>query len=93
MEGLAVFVRRLAQAMGVLCDLEPKPSLCEVSRPTEESDHSLDLHGAVSLSKQLQGQRMSHIKNITHGFFSQYLPECFLHFTEGETKNQGIVFA
>lgn len=87
-----MFVRWLTQAMGVLCDLEPKPSLCEVSRPTEESDHSLDLHGAVSLSKQLQGQRVSYIKNITHGFFSQYLPECFLHFIEGETVKSGHCF-
>lgn len=39
--------------MGVRFALEPKSSLCEETRLTEESDHSLDLIEAVSLSKQL----------------------------------------
>ena len=51
--GLAVFVRWLTQPMGVMYALEPKSSLCEETRPTEESDHSLELIEAMSLSKQL----------------------------------------
>lgn len=39
--------------MGVMCDLEPKPSRCEVNRPMEDLEHSPNLSGAVSLSKQL----------------------------------------
>lgn len=39
--------------MGVMYALEPKSSLCEETRLTEESDHNLDLIEAVSRSKQL----------------------------------------
>lgn len=51
--GLAVFVRCLTQPLGVMYALEPKSSLCEETRLTEESDHNLDLIEAVSRSKQL----------------------------------------
>lgn len=52
-EGIVCICETADPGQGMMCDLEPKASLCEVSRPTEESGHSPDLNGAISLNKQL----------------------------------------
>lgn len=96
------FVISLHKGIGCICEMAdpghgyavwPGTQAISVwSRPTEESDHGATLNGAVFLSKQLQSQRVSQ-RNHAYGSFSQYLPECFLQFTERETIKSGHCFS